>query len=256
MRNLNKIEINLIIIFYFAFLLLCLNNAILFEIPINKFNISIIMLMLASIEAFYYIFNNHNIVKTFIFIIISYIVTGITYYKLYHLYFRQVSNIFHPHSCCCDFEFRGQRIYYFKVISEWIQFIGLFLLIYIIFKYLFFRFIYIKNFYLYKKEFHVFNLIIIFLFIFFSGFIGSITRANNIYYNDKLYLNKNYYRLYLHYSSQEEKYIINEYVERFYPTIDWDYKDVYSKPNNYYSKFLNYFINNTEEVKLMSLSPN
>ncbi len=194
MRNLNKIEIKLIITFYFAFLLLCLNNAILFEIPINKFNISIIMLMLGLIEAFYYIFNNHNIVKTFIFIIISYLVTGITYYKLYHLYYQQVRKTFPSHSCCCDFEWLGQRIYYFKVTSEWIQFIGLLLIFYIIFKYIFFRFIYIKNFYIYKKEFYIYNLILIFLFIYFSGFIGSITRANSIYYKDKLYLNKNYYR--------------------------------------------------------------
>ncbi len=256
MRILNKIEIYLIIIFYFAFLLLCLKNAILFEIPINIFNISLIMLMLGSVEAFYYIFNNHNTIKTFLYIITSYSITGIVYYKLYHFYSRQVNNIFHPHSCCCDFEWLGQRIYYYKVKSEWIQFIALFLLFYAIFKYLLFRIIYIKSFYIYKKEFFIYNLIIIFLFIFFSGFINSIISANAIYYNDKLYLNKNYYRLYLHYSSQDEKYIINEYVEKHYPTIDWDYKEIYSKPQNYYSKFLNYFINNTEEVKLISLYPN
>lgn len=260
MRLLNKIEINLIIIFYFAFLILCLKNDILFEIPLNAFNISILILLVGLIETFYYIYNYHNPVKTFIYIFTSYSITGIAYYILYNIYSQQVKNIPPPNSFSpfhyCDFEWLGKKVYYFKVTSEWIQFIGLSIILTIILKYLFFRLIYLNNFKIYKKEFYIYNAIIIIFFLFFSGFISSIIKANTIYYEDKLYLNKTYYKLYLQYSNQEEKYVINQYIEKYYPTINWKHKEIYSKPNNYYSNFLNLFINNTDEINLINLQAN
>ena len=228
----------ILILLYFSFIIFIIKNPIFYEISYHATTISLIFLISGLLELLFYTYRNNHLLQSFFCIYICNTIICMLYLKITDLYMLYCQNLQYSHSCCCDLEWLGKRIRNYKITVEWIQYETLFILTFILLKFIVFRIIYYKNFSDIKKDFIYFNTLVMILYLLNSGYFKAIYKSSDIFYSDKLYLNKTYYYIYCH------GYITDDNIDfdKVYPNIDWNYKTIYSIPDDYYSKLLKVFI--------------
>jgi len=238
MYKLDKTQIFIIFVVSFYILHFFITPASI-AFDLGYINVINIFGLLGLIELLIYIKMKYSFLKSLIYISICNTIIGTIYFKITYAFLDFYYKLPETHSCKCDYEYLGQNIKLYKYTSEWLQYITLLLLFSIILKYFVFRIIYFYGYNEVIRTFKIFNVTILILYLIFSGYFSLLYKCVDIYYRNKLYLNDTYYRIYCHCNSIDEPSIADsKKFEEQYLKTNWAYKSIYSKPNNYFSKFL------------------
>jgi len=235
--QLNKTkQIIVLLILIDLFIFFAYNNKVI-EITYNGITITTVFFLISLIEIYYYYYNNARLANTIFYSFFSNALISY-YYNTINNYYNGYSNyiLSYKQLYLYNFDLKGLSVCEYKIHTLWLEQITLLIIIGFLLKYL--SLIIFKPKIL-KQMFSLslkFNFIFITIYLIFSCYFYNIYLNINIYFDQKLYSQSTYNEI----RNKIYNNINDRYGQYMYKQALRNYDTVYNKPDNNFTKILNY----------------
>jgi len=214
-------------------------NNVFFEIIYDLITISSIFGFISFLEIYYYYYNKFKLLYITIYTIFSnFLITYSFYFMLTNYYSIYKSYVIkHRFLYIYTFDLKGIGICQYKIQTLWIEQITILILMAFLIKYALYILFNLKIFDKSILTHYKFNFLVIFSYLIISGYFTTILYNVNVYFNEELYKQSTYDNI--------KKMI---YIQTSEPILSLDtrynsllnFYAVYNKPDNYFTRIINY----------------